>query len=117
MADDALRTANLAFAQRFRGEGAARQPVHVVYGGAQLFNVDTVRKVGSVAMRALEEYAPDAATLGEALGIGDHPALNTIHARVIEKLRHEAVEDYRVDFEDGYGNRGDAVEDGHAKLV
>jgi len=117
MPDDALRTANLAFARRYRGEGAARQPVHVVYGGAQLFSVDTVRKVGSVAMRALDEYAPDPASLGEALGIGDHPALTTIHARVIEKLRREPVEDYRVDFEDGYGNRGDATEDGHARTV
>ena len=117
MTDDALRTANLAFARRYRGEVAARQPVHVVYGGAQLFNVDTVRKIGAVAMRALEEYAPEPAALGEAVGIGDHPALGTIHTRVIEKLRREPVEDYRVDFEDGYGNRGDATEDGHAKAV
>jgi citrate lyase beta subunit len=117
MTDDALRTANLAFARRYCGETAARQPVHVVYGGAQLFNVDTVRKVGSVAMRALEEYAPDPGALGEALGIGEHSALDRIHARVVEKLRREAVEDYRVDFEDGYGNRGDVTEDGHAKAV
>jgi citrate lyase beta subunit len=33
---------------------------------------------------------------------------------VREKLRGEAVEDYRLDFEDGYGNRADAEEDGHA---
>ena len=26
----------------------------------------------------------------------------------------EAVEDFRIDFEDGYGNRPDAEEDGHA---
>jgi hypothetical protein len=39
---------------------------------------------------------------------------HTIHARVQEKLRREPVEDFRIDFEDGYGNRPDAEEDGHA---
>jgi citrate lyase beta subunit len=117
MSDDALRAANLAFAKRYRGEVAERQPVHSVYGGAQLFHADTVTKVGAVARRALQDYAADPAALGEALGIGHHPALATIHARVVDKLQREPVEDYRVDFEDGYGNRGDIAEDGHAKVV
>lgn len=38
-----------------------------------------------------------------------------VYSRVIEKLRREPVEDFRIDFEDGYGNRSDAEEDGHAK--
>jgi citrate lyase beta subunit len=38
----------------------------------------------------------------------------TIFGRVREKLRREPVEDFRIDFEDGYGNRSDAEEDGHA---
>ncbi len=33
----------------------------------------------------------------------------------IEKLGREPVEDFRLDFEDGYGNRPDAEEDGHAE--
>jgi citrate lyase beta subunit len=40
---------------------------------------------------------------------------HTIHARVQEKLSREPVEDFRIDFEDGYGNRPDAEEDGHAE--
>src|SRR5438105_4767213 len=40
---------------------------------------------------------------------------HTIYARVQEKLRREPVEDFRIDFEDGYGNRPDAEEDGHAE--
>lgn len=114
---EALRAANLAFAARYPGEGGSRQPVHTVYGGAQIFVADTARKLGDVALRALREYAPDAMTLGEAVGIADHPALATIFARVVEKLEREPVEDYRVDFEDGYGNRPDAEEDGHAVAV
>src|SRR5712691_1345333 len=39
---------------------------------------------------------------------------HTIHARVQEKLRREPVEDFRIDFEDGYGNRPDEEEDGDA---
>jgi citrate lyase beta subunit len=39
---------------------------------------------------------------------------DTIYARVVAKLAHEPVEDFRIDFEDGYGNRPDAEEDGHA---
>ena len=37
-----------------------------------------------------------------------------IFARTLARLEREPVEDYRVDFEDGYGARGDAEEDGHA---
>jgi hypothetical protein len=40
---------------------------------------------------------------------------HAIHRRVQEKLRREPVEDFRIDFEDGYGNRPDAEEDGHAE--
>ena len=39
---------------------------------------------------------------------------DTIIARVGEKIAREAVEDFRIDFEDGYGTRPDAEEDGHA---
>ena len=40
---------------------------------------------------------------------------HTLYSRVQEKLRREPVEDFRIDFEDGYGNRPDAEEDGHAE--
>src|SRR5689334_24504228 len=91
----ALREANLAFADAHPGEGPGRQPVHTVYGGAQLFGSDTPVKVGKLAERAMSEYAGDAGTLGSALGILDHPALAMIDQRVREKLAREAVEDYR----------------------
>ncbi len=113
----ALREANFAFAAAHPGESPGRQPVHTVYGGAQLFAADTVAKLGSVALRALDTYAPDPATLGKALGISDHHALATIDKRVRDKLSREPIEDFRIDFEDGYGNRPDAEEDGHAAAV
>ncbi len=48
----------------------------------------------------------------------DNPAAwlaHMIYTRVQEKLNREPVEDFRIDFEDGYGNRPDAEEDGHAE--
>ncbi len=113
----ALREANLAFAEAHPGESAGRQPVHTVYGGAQLFAADTTGKLGTVALRAMDAYAADEAALGRAVGISDHPALSTIYKRVHEKINREPIEDFRIDFEDGYGNRPDAEEDGHAAVV
>ena len=40
---------------------------------------------------------------------------HAIYTRVQEKLQREPVEDFRIDFEDGYGNRPDSEEDGHAE--
>jgi len=108
---DALRAANLAFNARHPGEAPGRQPVHTVYGGGHLFRADTASRLGDIARRAMAEYAPDAGTLDGILGLGAHA--EPVHARIVEKLGREPVEDFRIDFEDGYGNRPDAEEDGH----
>jgi citrate lyase beta subunit len=111
-----LRIANLEFSRRYPGDPGNRQPVHTVYGGAHLFKADGAARLGAVALRAFDEYAPTPADLAEALGLTDELA-GAIHERVAAKLRMEPVEDFRADFEDGYGNRPDAEEDGHAELV
>jgi hypothetical protein len=116
-AQAALREANVAFAESHPGEGPGRQPVHTVYGGAQLFAADSVPKLGAIALRAMNQYMADSVTMGSALGIADHPALSTIDKRVRDKLAREPIEDFRIDFEDGYGNRPDAEEDNHAAVV
>ena len=90
-----------------------RQAVHVVYGGAQLFKADTAARLGAVALRALHEHAPDAATLAAALGF-DRTVADRIYPRVVDKLTREPVEDLRIDFEDGFGARPDAEEDSFA---
>jgi hypothetical protein len=108
-----LRAANLAFAATYPGPSGDRQPVHTVYGGAHLFKADTAKKMGGIALRSVEEYFPDPATLGKVLGLAEG-LLAAVYARVIDKLKREPVEDFRIDFEDGYGNRPDAEEDGHA---
>jgi len=113
----ALLEANIAFAKAHPGESPGRQPVHTVYGGAQLFSADSAAKLGGVALRMMDQYADDAAALGAVCGIHDHPELETIYTRVRDKLEAEPVEDFRIDFEDGYGNRSDTEEDDHATVV
>lgn len=91
-----------------------RQPVHTVYGGAQLFSPDTTGKLGAIALKTLTEHAPDAATLARALAL-DTAMAERIYPRVVAKLEREPVEDFRIDFEDGFGTRPDAEEDDVAR--
>jgi len=109
----ALAAENAAFSRRYPGETARRQPVHTVYGGAQVFRADTAARLGALALHTLEEFAGDPETFAVAVGLPGALA-PVIYTRILEKLRAEPVEDFRIDFEDGYGNRPDAEEDGHA---
>ena len=108
-----LKSSLAAFAARYPGESGRRQPVHTVYGGAHLFKSDTAPRLGALAVRAFETYAPDARAFAEVLELPEKLS-ETIYERVREKLAREPVEDFRIDFEDGYGTRPDAEEDGHA---
>jgi citrate lyase beta subunit len=111
-----LKKVQEEFAAHYPGELGTRQPVHTVYGGAHLFKSDTTRKLGELALKALDQYAPESRTFAEALGLAPELA-DTVHGRVRSKLAREAVEDFRIDFEDGYGIRPDAEEDGHAQAA
>jgi citrate lyase beta subunit len=109
-----LARANLGQTVMYPGERAARQPVHTLYGGAHLFTPDSLGKLGELARRNLNEYAPDASTLSAVFRLV--PELGqAIYASLVDKLAREPIEDYRIDFEDGYGNRSAAEEDGHAE--
>ena len=108
-----LRPSLVSHAGRFPGESGRRQPVHTVYGGAHLFKSDTAVRLGQLAVKSFEQFGQDAERFGSAIGIPDD-LRNTVYGRVREKLGREAVEDFRIDFEDGYGTRPDAEEDGHA---
>jgi citrate lyase beta subunit len=112
--NDRLARANLAQTILYPGDRAARQPVHTLYGGAHLFRPDSIAKLGELARRSLSEYAPNASTLAAALQLSPEIG-QAIYLRVVDKLTREPVEDYRIDFEDGYGNRPDREEDGHAE--
>jgi citrate lyase beta subunit len=86
------------------------QPIHTVYGGAHLFTAGTFRKLADIARQSLREYAPDARTLSDVFGL-ENALADRIHPRLVEKLDREPIEDYRIDFEDGFGWRPDDEED------
>lgn len=90
-----------------------RQPIQTLYGGAHLFRRDTAARMGRLALAALEKHAPDARGFGEAFGVAPVLAEELLE-KVKAKLEREPVEDQRLDFEDGYGQRPEAEEDGHA---
>jgi citrate lyase beta subunit len=114
---DRLTAANRQFNGFYPGEPVGHQPVHTVYGGAHLFSSGIVQKFSRTSLDTLEKYAPTSRALSEALvGPGaDGRLWATIHERVTHKLRTSPLEDFRIDFEDGYGTRSDEEEDGHAK--
>ena len=140
-----LHDANAAFGAHYPADSADRQPVHTVYGGANLFKAGFAAKLGEVALKTLETYAPnyhvfarvlclpgaetlptntaEIASLTRALETNPEQVREikqaawlafTVYNRVLKKLRTEPIEDNRIDFEDGYGNRPDDEEDGHA---
>ncbi len=141
---NSLKDANLKFQQIYPGDKPDRQAVHTVYGGANLFKADTCIKLGEIALDNLLTYAPDFVALAKVLEIEgykdlptdekkiakltkkldkmgeaerkQHPSwlAYTVYNKIIKKLQTEAVEDFRIDFEDGFGNRPDAEEDATA---
>ena len=94
--------------------GSGRQPVHTVYGGAQLFKVETPARLGALALDLIRTYTPDAGLFAECLGLPPGQLAGVVFERTVAKLEREPVEDFRIDFEDGYGYRSEAEEDGHA---
>ena len=141
---DQLQTANLKFQKTYPGDKPDRQPVHTVYGGANLFKSDTTVKMGEIALRSINTYAPNFVVLAKLLKLEGHEHLPnlekdiealtvklsrmteeerkseaawlsySVYNKIIAKLQREAVEDFRIDFEDGFGNRPNDEEDATA---
>lgn len=142
-----LGTANLRFQQTYPGDKPDRQPVHTVYGGANLFQSDTCVKMGEIALKSLQTYAPDFVVLANVLKLEGYEYLPrsqkdideltkkldhlseserknepawlsyAVYNKVVQKLTSEPVEDFRIDFEDGFGNRTDDEEDATAVSI
>jgi hypothetical protein len=108
--DEHLRDADDELAARFPGERPVRQPVHTVYVPADRYDADLVSRWQREALAVLDEHGGGAEGIAHAFGLA--PALAAdLYPRVRDKLQREAIEDLRIDFEDGYGTRGDDEED------
>lgn len=138
---NSLKFANQAFNKIYKGDREDRQPIHTVYGGANLFKSNTTDVLGKVALKSLLHYAPNFVEFGQAFRLRGSEKLPSnpqeqeelskelsslshdqlkkhyagfsynIYQKVISKLETEGVEDFRIDFEDGFGNRTDKEED------
>ncbi|QHV94191.1 DUF6986 family protein [Spirosoma endbachense] len=141
---DSLKPANLAFQATYPGDKPDRQPVHTVYGGANLFKSDTCIRMGEIALKNLQTYSPNFVVLANVLQLDGYDRLPhlrkdiadltdrldglseaerrkesawlaySVYNKIVQKLQTEAVEDFRIDFEDGFGNRPDDEEDATA---
>ena len=139
-----LGKANKAFQLVYPGDKPDRQPVHTVYGGADLFASDSASKMGQAALKTLLNNAANFVEFAKAIELQGHEQLPndaagveslikkmdslspqdrkkeiawlsyTTYNKVINKLKTEALEDFRIDFEDGFGNRSWEEEDATA---
>ncbi len=111
--DQFLTGADIALAQRYPGDPGTRQPVHTVYVPAADADAGTPRRWGELALQLLDEHGR-ADVVAEITGLGSSVDAD-VYGRVRAKLASQPVEDLRLDFEDGYGNRPDAEEDADAR--
>lgn len=121
---------------------AVREPVHVVYGGADRYSAETPAKLRKIALASLRTWAPNFVEFAFSFGLPNAEELancgmsptkvkalaeqdaenhkdaafaSLIYTRTLAKLKTEAIEDLRIDFEDGYGFRHDDEEDADAE--
>ncbi|MDX6260925.1 MAG: hypothetical protein QOH84_2613 [Kribbellaceae bacterium] len=109
--DRRLAEADADLTTLYPGDRGIRQPIHTVYVPADRFHAGTVGDWAAEARHALAEHGGPA--LAQALDLpADH--FEEVYERVRAKLEREPIEDLRIDFEDGYGNRPDEQEDAAA---
>jgi citrate lyase beta subunit len=114
--DEQLAAPDDELQRRYPGDAGSRQPIHTVYVPADRFRAGTVTDWGNSARELLSAHAPDPLTLA---GIVDIPTelAEQVFPRVVAKLVSEPIEDLRIDFEDGYGQRSADEEDASAVTV
>ena len=135
-----LAGANRSFEENYPGKSLRRQPVQTFYEGAHLFKAESAKNIGQLANKSLTDFAPDFVSFANALGLKDVESLPDnnveidallteiqnngidpknsavwlawrVYAQVKRKLEREAVEDLRLDYEDGFGIHPDEKED------
>ncbi|WP_067434191.1 DUF6986 family protein [Nocardioides jensenii] len=108
--DQRLAAADAELLACYPGDRGTRQPVHTVYVPGDRFGEGTVTQWGEEAKTALAQHGRSVMELAEALELRPSLAVE-VYDRVRAKLDREPIEDLRIDFEDGYGNRPDEQED------
>ncbi|NMO00275.1 aldolase [Gordonia sp. TBRC 11910] len=112
--DDRLAGWDARLAAQYPGDDGRRQPVQTTYVAADRFTPTLAADWGARA-QATADAAGGLAAVARDVGLGggtDGDArVEALAELVAHKLATEPIEDLRLDFEDGYGMRGDVVED------
>ncbi len=108
--DQQLATADADLLRDYPGDRGVRQPVHTVYVPGDRYDASTVGEWADAARTVLSQHGRSVMELAEALELRPSLAVE-VYDRVRAKLEREPIEDLRIDFEDGYGNRPDEQED------
>lgn len=132
-----LGSANSSFENNYPGKNLRRQPVQTFYEGAHLFKADSAKNFGKLANESLTDFAPNFVKFAKSLGLkgadnlpdnnheieellaeieknGVEPKNSAawlawrVYTQVKKKLEREAIEDFRLDYEDGFGKIGRA---------
>lgn len=111
--DALLAATDALLAAEYPGPTGSRQPVHTVYLPADRFTATTSAEWGEQARSVAGEHG-GVRQVCSLVGIDD-ALLDEVAHRTEHKLGSEPIEDLRIDFEDGYGNRGDEAEDDDAR--
>lgn len=114
-ADRLLAGTDADLSRFFPGDSGRRQPVHTCYVPADLVTESTPAEWGAAGLRAADD-AGGLETLADLAGITGSGKQEIVD-RVSEKLRHEPIEDLRLDLEDGFGDRPDDEEDAVAETA
>jgi hypothetical protein len=96
-------------AERYPGDDGSRQPVHTVYVPGDRYTAALPAEWGVAALAAVSAHGGMTEVV-RRLGVPEEHIAD-VAARVEAKLDDEPIEDLRLDFEDGYGDRGDETED------
>ncbi|MGA8846256.1 MAG: hypothetical protein WB471_06550, partial [Nocardioides sp.] len=111
--DHSLEETDAALASDYPGEDERRQPIHTVYVPADTYSRDLVGVWGLQAEDLLRAHGGAEALCSETLALPQELSAE-VAPRVEAKLADSPIEDLRIDFEDGYGDRGDEAEDAEA---
>lgn len=119
-----LKDANKKFDRRYPQQARVWQALHTFYGGASLYKENTYDKINQLALQSFEKYAPDVDEFARALDLCtsnysyetsaaafSEEACALLYSKVLNQLRQGALQDHRIDFEDGYGYRPSEEED------
>lgn len=72
-----LHESNAVFKSDYPADSFERQPVHTVYGGANLFKAGFAAKLGEAALKTLDTYAPNYHVFARVLGLPGAETLPT----------------------------------------